>query len=163
MKKEKGITMLSLILTVAVLIILAGTSIHFGKGMFEKTKLEELKTNMLLIQAKAREYVEEANFRIGIVSDVEKQQKTSTVRNEIYVQEQGLKETRTIPSYIKDSDGKGYYYFTDATKEKWGLEKLENPEEYLLEFDESNLKVEIYNIEGYDEKYSLTEINGIQK
>lgn len=74
--RTKGITLISLVVTVVVLIILAGITIYSGKGTIERAKLEELKTNMLLIQAKAREYVEEANFKIGIVSEEERTNKT---------------------------------------------------------------------------------------
>lgn len=161
--KTKGVTLVSLVVTVVVLIILAGISIYSGKGVIEKAKLEELKTNMLLIQAKAREYVEEANFKIGIVSEEERASKTETVRNQIYVEEQGLQKASTIPEQVTVSDSNACYYLTDATKQKWGLQKLEKEGEYIIEFDEKNVKVEIYNVEGYNGVYSLTGIDQIQK
>lgn len=161
--RRKGITLISLVVTVTVLIILAGISIYSGKGVIERAKLEELKTNMLLIQAKAREYVEEADFKIGIVSEEERTGKTETIRSEIYVESQGLQKASNIPEQVKVSDPNACYYLTDTTKQKWGLEKLEKAEEYLIEFDEKNVKVEVYNIEGYDGAYSLTAIDQIQK
>ena len=40
-----------------------------GNNAIKNSKLENLKTNMLLIEAKARECVEEANFRMGATTD----------------------------------------------------------------------------------------------
>lgn len=161
--KEQGITLITLVITVVVLIILAGIGIYSGKDTIKKAKLEELQTNLLLIQAKAREYVEEANFKIGIVSNEERATKTATVRDEIYVQEQGLQPASNIPEQIKVTDASACYYLTEATKNKWGLEKLQEEGQYIIEFDEMNAKVEVYNIEGYDGKYSLSEIDQIQE
>ena len=62
---NRGITLVALVVTIIVLLILAGIGINTGISSMEKVKLEELKTNMLLIEAKARECVEEANFRMG--------------------------------------------------------------------------------------------------
>ena len=63
--KDKGITIISLTITIIVITIIAGITIHIGSSMIKKANLEELKTNMLLIQAKAKQYVEEANFKLG--------------------------------------------------------------------------------------------------
>lgn len=161
--KEQGITLITLTITVIVLIILAGIGIYSGKDTIKKAKLEELQTNLLLIQAKAREYVEEANFKIGIVSNEERPAKTATVRDEIYVQAQGLQPASNIPEEIKVTDASACYYLTEETKNKWGLEKMQGEGQYMIEFDEMNVKVEVYNLEGYDGKYSLSDIDQVEK
>ena len=49
-----------------------------------------------------------------------------------------------------------------------GLNQVEegNGKFYLVKFDETNLSVEVYNTEGYDDngtiKYSLTDIDAIE-
>ena len=53
-KRQKGVTLTTLAITVVVLTIIAGIAIFSGKETIKKVKLAELKTNMLLIQAKAR-------------------------------------------------------------------------------------------------------------
>lgn len=165
--KKEGITLISLTITVVVLLILASIGFNSGKATIKKAKLEELQTNLLLIQAKAREYVEEANFKIGIVSNEERAAKTATVREEIYVQEQELQPATDIPEQIQVNEASACYYLTEATKNKWGLEKLQDEGQYLIEFDEMNAKVEVYSLEGYDGKdkryYSLTEIDQIEE
>lgn len=91
------------------------------------------------------------------------QARLGTVRNEVYVEAQGLQKATNIPTQITVKDPNACYYLTEATKQKWGLEKLEKEENYIIEFDEKNVKVEVYNVEGYDGNYSLTAIDQIQK
>ena len=40
--------------------------------------------------------------------------------------------------------------------------ELGKDERYLIQFDETNIRVEIYNTKGYDGRYSLTEIDGLE-
>lgn len=164
----QGITLISLTITVVVLMILAGIGIYSGKGILEKAKLEELKTNMLLIQAKAREYVEEVSFKMGIGSEAERTEKRNTARQEIYVESEKLKKAEEIPEKlgIAENERDNCYYLTVETKQKWGLDNLKNEEQYLLKFDEmnlSNVSVEVYYLEGYGGKYALAEIDKIQE
>ena len=163
----KGITLIALTITIVLLLILATISFYSGKETIEKAKLQELKTNMLLIQAKAKEYVEEVNFRMGIIESERESNKTKA-REEIYgVNGQKLKkvEKESIPSEfnINNEDYKdSCYQLTEETVKKWGLDKLEDEvNDYFLVFDEINEKVEIYYREGYDKQYSLTDIEKI--
>lgn len=160
--KSEGVTLIALAITIVVLLILAGITISGGTDTIKKAKLEELKTNMLLIQAKAREYVEEANFKMGINPD---DTKKTSVRTEVYVTNAQLKKAEeTEVSSLGITDATTCYWLTPETQKSWGLEKIElgNEEKYLIQFDETNVKVEVYNTKGYDGKYSLTEIEQIQ-
>ena len=65
MKKNKGITMVALVITIVLLLILAGISIGTGGNIIKRTELENLKTGMLLIEVKGKEYVENANFNLA--------------------------------------------------------------------------------------------------
>ncbi len=161
--KTNGITLISLVITIIILTILAGISIYSGKDIIKKAKLEELKTNMLLIQAKAREYVEEANFKIGIGTEEEKNEKTVNVRKEIYEDTEKLRPAQELPEKLGITDASACYYLTPEAKVRWGLEKLQDEEQYLIKFNEKDVSVEIYNLEGYQEKYSLTEIDQIEE
>ena len=62
MKENKGITMVVLVITIVVLLILAGISIGTGNNIIKASQLENLKTNMLLVKVKAKEYIENANL-----------------------------------------------------------------------------------------------------
>ena len=161
--KNKGITLVSLMVTIIILIIIASISINIGSNMIKKAGLEELKTNMLLIQAKAKEYVEEANFKMGKNPDDDKKQ---TVRNEVYIEKAKLKVPEIVSSPIDLTD---CYELKEETYQNWGLNKiqLESNEHYLVKFDEQNMTVEVYNIPGYKaadgQKYSLTDIDKIEE
>ncbi len=162
--KTEGITLISLVITIIVLMILAGIGIYGSTDMIKRAKLEELKTNMLFMQAKAREYVEDATFKMGINPDEEKK---TNVRNAVYSEEAKLRKTADgeIPSSFGITDATTCYWLTTEAQKAWGLEKikLENNEKYLIQFDEANMTVEIYNTIGYHGNYSLTAINQINE
>lgn len=169
----KGITLVTLSIAIIVLLILAGIAVYSGKETIKKAKLEEMKTNMLLIKAKARECVEEANFKLGVNFDSSTEEgltKLEEVRSEIYVENAGLEKVANltnvnIPNEVPNGDN--VYYITKETMKKWGLDKiqLEEGEVYLIEFNDTKsdeIGVEIYNNIGFDNKYSLTDIEQIQ-
>ena len=165
--KNKGITLVALTITIIILLIIAGISISAGGNMIKKANLEGLKTNMLLIQAKAKQYVEEANFKIG--KSTEDTNKISEVRNEIYVEKAKLDvATNEIKNKINVT-GDNFYVLTKAdnkdTYSEWGLDKieLENGEYYVIEFNENDLTVEVYNTLGFNGKYSLKDIDQIEE
>ena len=160
-KKIKGITLIALMITVVILLILVGISVYEGSSMIKKAQLEEIKTNMLLIQAKSKEYVEEAIFKMGINPTDEKK---NEVRQEVYVNEAGLEKAGSIPSQFGFSDTSLSYWLTLTAQENWGLSELEleEGEKYLIRFNEENETVEVYNTLGYDGLYSLEEINKVE-
>ena len=164
LKKNQGITLVALAITIIILLIIAGIATYSGVEIIKSANLEALKTNMLLIEAKAREYVEEVNFKMGPKPD---EAKRSEVRKSVYEDEAGLKKASesglSTPSQIPTSDATCYYVSQD-TMTKWGIEdiKLEEDEGYFIKFDETNLTVEVYNNLGFNGQYSLTEIDKIE-
>ena len=116
---------------------------------------------MLMVQAKAKEYVELANFKIGINPTAEKK---AAVRQEIYEGEAKLQkaEGTSVPTGITITND--MYKVTEETLKEWGLEKLETNSKntYLIKFDDTNATVEIYNTKGINGKYSLTEIDAME-
>lgn len=167
MHKNKGVTLITLVITIVVLVIIAGISLYSGKDIIKKAQLEELKTNMLLIEAKAKGYVEEANFKMGINPDDDKK---NQVRTEVYINTAKLALANDIitDSSIPISE---CYKLTQETIQEWGLNKIEieEGEDYLIQFrdtittENTSLSVEIYNTKGYNGKYSLTEIEQIEE
>ena len=157
---NRGITLVALVVTIIVLLILAGIGINTGISSMEKVKLEELKTNMLLIEAKARECVEEANFRMGGSTE---ETVVDAVRTEIYEVNNKLEkaDSTNVPNNPGKIDLTDCYVITQETFDLWGLNKikLSEDEKYLVRFNEKEIKVEeVYNTKGYDGKYSLTQI-----
>ena len=164
--KNKGITLVALTITIIILLIIAGISISVGGNMIKKANLEGLKTNMLLIKAKAKQYVEEANFKIGNSTE---DNKIAEVRNEIYKEKAKLEEaSNEVKNKINVTGDNFYAFVKDENKDtysEWGLDKieLENGEVYVIGFNENDLTVEVYNTLGYNGKYSLTDIDQIEE
>lgn len=156
---SKGVTLIVLVVTIIILLILAGIGTYEGIRGIKKVELEQLRTNMLLIEAKAREYVEEANFKIGKETDMTKiaEIKSSVYENGALLQKASEANLINVPESIPVDE---CYVVTHETLEKWGLAniKLKDSEKYLIKFDETNIEVEIYNTIGYNEKNSLTDI-----
>lgn len=169
MNRNKGVTLISLVITIIVLFIIVGISVYSGKDIIKQAQLEELKTNMLLIEAKAKGYVEEANFKMGINPNPDEDKK-SEVRTEVYINNAKLAPASdiTADSSIPTSE---CYKLTEKAIEEWGLTEIEiqEGEYYLIQFKDTiteenpNLSVEIFNTNGYDGKYSLTEIEQIEE
>lgn len=164
-KKDKGVTLVALTITIVVLLIIAGIALYNGKGTIQEANLEALRTNMLLIEAKAKGVVEEANFQLG--PDFQKESELGTIRTNLYVTENKLQKLSdsgiTVSSEIPTGDN--VYVFTQETASLWALDnvysELEDGEYYLIEFNEKEATVEIYNTIGYQGHYSLTEIDGL--
>ena len=161
-KNNKGITLITLTITIIVLAIIAGITVYSGIDTVKRTNLESMRTNMLLIQAKAKEYVEEANFKIGQNSDVTEKSKIVT---DIFSSIGCKSPYPDIPT-INGNDTRGYWLVTETTFEKMGLTKiyddLQDGENYLLKVDVDKITVEVYNTLGYQGNYSLTELEELQ-
>ena len=169
-KENRGITLISLIVTIIVLMIIAGITIYNGKSTITQAQLEGLRTNMLLIQAKAKEYVEEVNFEMGPSKDEAKKQEAI---QKIYINEVGLKKADDASLNISIPQGSGIdlsacYYVTKEALAYMGLDKIEIDEDekeaYLIQFNEDEAKVvDIYNTLGYKGVYSLSGLEQIEE
>ncbi len=161
-KQSKGITLISLVITIVILLIIAGISINAGKEALKMAKLEALKTNMLLIQAKGREYVEDVAFKMGKDPD---EAKMEEVRQKVYIEEAKLEKAQEIPANFGITNTEGCYWLTQEAQESWALNKIQlaKDERYLIQFKETDQTVEIYNTLGYKGSYSLTDIDKIEQ
>lgn len=167
LKKSKvdGVTLLALVITIIILLIIASVAVYSGKETIEKAQLEELKTNMLLIEAKAKEYVEEVNFRFGISPEKKEEAEKQQIRQEIYVEKAQLQAADSADkTKLGIAESAICYTHTEDALKSWGLDKIElkEGEKYLIVFDETNAKVEIYNTIGYKGQYSLTDIDKME-
>ena len=174
MKENRGVTLIALMVTIIILLIIAGIAIYNGRESIQRANLEALRTNMLLIEAKARGLVEEANFQLGPnfdynLTDTTSTQKMLEVRTNIYVTENKLQKLReasvSIPSGSNIPTGDNVYVMTKDAYTLWELEgvynELSDGEVYIISFDEQNATVEIYNTLGFQGNYSLTQIDSL--
>ena len=115
---NKGITLIALTITIIVLLIIAGISVYTGSRLIQEAKYEDVKTNMMLVQAEVKKYIEQANFEKKSVETVASEGVTLNGIN--------LKlENVAI-------DEKTYYKITNPTMNELKLSKL-SKDDYLLE------------------------------
>lgn len=169
--KNKGITLVALTLTIIILLIIAGISISAGGNMIKKANLEALKTNMLLIKTKGKEYVENANFKLGPKFDIaeDKQTRIDNAKTELKYTIATSEEVAQIKNKIGenkiDTDYTFYSKLTMSNLEEMGIKgvQLEDDETYIIRYEIDSMEVEVYNTLGYNGKYSLTDIDQIEE
>ena len=61
-QKNRGITIVALVITIIIMLILVGVSITIGTNVINKSQQEDIKTNMLSIQGKAMTIGEKNSF-----------------------------------------------------------------------------------------------------
>lgn len=162
----QGITIISLIVTIVILIILAGIGVNSGKDVIIKAKLEELRTNMLLIEAKAKEYVENANFKLGIKIDEaeDKAERINKAKGEL--KGSFIENTSQYSNVIGNNEEYVYYYqLNESDLSDMGLSKIETDGIYIIKYDIKNIQVEVYNTKGFESKgttyYALSDIENL--
>lgn len=171
---QKGITMIALTITIILLFILSGIAIYSGKDTIRRANLEELKTNMLLIQTKAREFVENASFDLGIDPQNATEEMRANAQNELNGEDKGtlVEEGDPIESELlsigisqNDIDNGNVYKLTTQNLENMGVKDVESNDTdgwYVIVYDITNTTAEIYNTIGYEGKYSLTDLERLE-
>lgn len=177
MKENKGITMVTLIITIIVLLILAGISVGTGNRVIKSSELENLKTNMLLIKAKGKEYVENANFKLGtnFENATDKETRIATAKEELKGEEitdsNIFDENMDITQETITSDNENYIYYYKLDQNNlthMGLSNVKSDEKngwYIIKYDLKNVEVEVYNTSGFERDgnryFSLTELQNL--
>lgn len=139
LNKEKGITIIALIITIILMLILAGVGMHFGSDAVNKAKLEDIKTDMISIKTKAKIITEQYNFK-----DIE----------------------NLVGSPITDEEANKLGIIKGDNVRKWSSEDLNNQglstisgDTYVVNYNlENTNSCEVYYLQGYQGKYSLTDL-----
>lgn len=122
---KSGITLIALVITIIVILILAGITINSGTDLIRRSKLESLMTNMITIKANAKIYAEEINAKVWDLQDTEKKTKRAELFSETYNMESDTESISKInDSTINDSNGCEAYKINKTTLEKMGLSEL---------------------------------------
>lgn len=180
MKSNRGITMIALVITIVILIIVASISIGEGSKTIEKSEIENLKTNMLLIKAKAKVCVETANFKLGTsldnLSEQDKSNRINIAKQELIGEEitsiNGVISNIGIKEENLKLDNQNYIYYYKLSVDNldnMGIKQVKSDEKngwFVIKYDVKNVQVEVYNTKGYKYenkiRYSLNEIENFQ-
>ena len=162
MEKQKGVAIPVLIIGVVIIIAIASIIVHYAEDMVEENRLQDLRTNMLLIQAETKKDLDEVCFQTANL-DAKKEEdlaKINEIKKEklkgIIAQESEVKDS--IPQEI--SIDENCYYLDETNLNEIGVKDL-NPEKYgyfIVKYNFENITVEVINTKGYEGKYTLTQL-----
>ena len=150
--KNKGITLVTLSITIIVIMILAGVTITIGYDVVEKANFENLKTNMLLIQAKTKVALEDYNFS---------KDETKLIGTKVEEENTNIVEKLNKAGINVLDD---WYYLEQSDLDNMNLSdvKAEKGEYFLVKYDKKTLDVEILYTNGFDGKYTLTDMKNME-
>ena len=142
LKNEKGITLVALMVTVIIMLILVGVTIFFSTDAVKKANLEDIKTDMLSIKTRAKIIAEQYNFK-----DIE----------------------ILVGSKISDAEAQKLGITNSDKILKWSSSDLAGQnlsaieaDVYVVSYDlENPNNCEVYYLEGYEGKYSLSQLKDL--
>ena len=134
-RNSEGITLVALVVTIVVTLIIASITIYNGAAIIKEARVEDIKTNMLLIQAKAKIKLEDNVFK-GTTTDYIGTKVTDSSMLEKISLEAGQEEN--------------CYYLTEEDLKNMNLESLKVPEGeyYIVYYDAENVEVDVFYTAG---------------
>ena len=160
-KNDSGITLIVLVITIIVLIIIVSITVHEGKDLIIKSKIQTLETNMLTIQAKAKVYAEEIDSKIWTETDKD------SARNTEFLDKGFKNPTTSIDTKYINIDTTNYvaYEVTDTALTKMGLDDIKD-ETYIVLYDKEDYKkMDVIYPEGViynkNQYYALSELQNV--
>lgn len=164
LKCEKGMTTKSVVIVILLLLLIVCISIYGVNNMIKEQESESLKTNMLIIQAKSKEYCENAKTKLGASPTDE----TRESANE-YLKEFGSTFYEGLDCDISKfnlENTENLYLLTTDSLERMGIEEIQSNEKngyYFVKFDIENETVEVFNTKGFVKNgityYSISDID----
>ncbi|MBO5478466.1 MAG: hypothetical protein J6A04_01940 [Clostridia bacterium] len=154
MKKigEKGITLTTLVITIIVLIIITSVGIYTGTEVIKQANLQNINTNMMLIQAKTKTISEQAKFNKD-TSNYKGTKLTDITGNE--------KIDKLVTDNIID-DKENYYLLQQSDLNEMGLEKISLEDGYIVNYSTN----EIIYVRGFEANnktyYKLSEMKDLK-
>lgn len=143
LKMEKAITLVALTITVSLMMVLVGVTIHFSKDAIDKANLEDIKTDMISIKTRAKIVAEQYNFK-----DIDSL--VGSVITDAEAQKLGLTNSEKILKWSS----------SDLTNQKLGAIEGDT---YVVSYDlDDPNNCEVYYLEGYEGIYSLSELQNVE-
>ena len=157
-KNNSGITLMALVITIIILTIIISISVYEGKELIEKSRIQSIENNMLIIQAKAKAYAEEIDAKIW----TEKENKDATRDGEF--REKGFNASNNIVSNIDVSNYFAYIISSNGLS-LMGLDD-KNDGKYMVIYDKEDYKkMDVIYIDGVNYKnetiYTLSKMQEV--
>ncbi len=158
--KNEGITLVVLIITIIVLGIIVSIIIHYGSESINEAKLQNIKTNMLLVEAKAKQYVENANYDLGIKPQEATDEMKAKSNSELEGEGKGTKVTSSSSIFQRltsigisnEQINNGcVFQLSTSDLDAMGIKNVDSDDEngwYIIVYDVANASAKIYNTMG---------------
>lgn len=167
MKNESGKSILILVILIILIIIVVTTAVNYAKKIITETEVQDLRTNMLLMQAEVKKGLEEVCFRTVNLDESKEEDvtKINEIKNEclegIILKDSAPEvqgATENVPEFIFDEN---CYYLDETTLIEMGIKNIDESTDgyFIVKYDFENANVEVVNTEGYEGNYTLTNIN----
>lgn len=162
MKNENGVATPILIIIIAIIIIVAFVGMKYITKKLDESKLQDLRTDMLLIQADTKKGLEEVRFQT-VNLDINKEENLQKINES---KQENLKGIPVIGSEIEKSIpdeisiDENCYYLDENILKDIGVKEIDSEKygNYIVRYDLENIKVEVINTKGYEGQYTLTEL-----
>ncbi len=168
MKNYKGITLISLVITIIVMIILSGVGITQGNKLIKQAKIESIITTMITIRSKAKVYAEEVNSQVwDLKDDINAKQNR---KKEIFLESFNMQETTLtkeaegeLNQEIKENGGYESYELSQDTIEKIGLKDAVAETDFVVVYNNNDYtKLDVIKKSGINYKgkkyYTLSKL-----
>ena len=166
MRSEGGKSIVTLVIMIILIVIGLAVIINYAKQMMIETKIQDLKTNMLLMQAEVKKGLEEVCFHtvnlneskqedLTKINEIKKEYLKGTILNNSPVEVQ--EASKNVPDVTFDES---CYYLDETTLIEMGIEEFDANQYgyFIVKYDFSNADVEVINTKGVDGNYTLTQI-----
>lgn len=133
---QKGITLTTLVITIIVIAILASVTVYTGIGIIKQANLQNINTNMMLIQAKTKTIAEKAKFN----------KDTSLYKGTKLADVSGNKKIDELITNNIIENKENSYLLSGADLKEMGLEKIKVEEGYIVNYETD----EIIYVKGFE-------------
>lgn len=170
-KKNEGVTLISLVITIVVMFILIGVTIESGSELLRTSKFKTIQTNMMLIQSRAEVIYEKYTFDGTLSFD-------SNQKAVINPNTSGTDEQKAMTAELKERQMFGAGYASeiitnlgidvDAEKDYYATARFKRDANNELEYENGLVKkVDLFTGEGnasenwfiWDEEYVQKEVS----
>lgn len=149
--KDKGITLVSLVVTVVILLILSTIAYETGKGTIESARLSAYRAEMTIMQEEVDKF--EQNIRQGNITE-----SALTQYGQNPTEVEGATEALQNAGITNAEDQSGYKYYSAEALKQLGIENVEN--DFLINIAKRSV-VSVNGVKYHGEKYyTLSEVPG---